>query len=71
MDAGQIGGQDVSWTAFAGSCTTGKEAAKLRRDYVMIDLKPEYIDMGEKRVLEGETGVTVKEQRQGQGALFK
>ena len=68
--AGQIGGQDVSWTAFAGSCTTGKVAAKLRRDYVMIDLKPEYIEMGEKRVLEGEIGLSVKEQDKGQQALF-
>jgi len=55
---------------FAGSCTTGKVAAKLRRDYVMIDLKPEYIEMGEKRVAEGETGVSVREQNKGQLALF-
>ncbi len=67
----QIGGQGLSWIAFAGSCTTGKVAAKLRRDYVMIDLKPEYIKMGEKRVVEGETGLSVKEQKSGQMALFK
>jgi len=64
------GGQGLSWIAFAGSCTTGKVAAKLRRDYVMIDLKPEYIEMGKKRVSEGETGISTKEQRQGQQALF-
>ena len=56
---------------FAGSCTIGKVAAKLRRDYMMIDLKPEYIEMGEKRVMEGETGLKVKEQKAGQMALFK
>ena len=66
----QNGGQGLSWTAFAGSCTTGKVAAKLRRDYVMIDLKPEYIEMGEKRVAEGETGIKVKEQNWGQKSLF-
>ena len=57
--------------AFAGSCTTGKVAAKLRRDYIMIDLKPEYIEMGEKRVMEGETGILIKEQKAGQMALFR
>lgn len=61
----------MSWIAFAGTCTTGKVAAKLDRDYVMIDLKPEYLDMGECRVNEGETGISVKEQRQGQMALFE
>lgn len=61
----------MSWIAFAGTCTTGKVAAKLGRDYVMIDLKPEYLDMGECRVNEGETGISVKEQRQGQMALFE
>ena len=67
----QIGGQAQSWIAFAGSCTTGKVAARLRRDYVMIDLKPEYLDMGERRVSEGETGISTKEQQAGQMALFK
>ena len=67
----QNGGQDEPWIAFAGSCTTGKVAAKLHRDYVMIDLKPEYIEMGEKRVMEGETGIKVSEQKAGQLALFK
>jgi len=36
----------------------------------MIDLKPEYIEMGERRVSEGETGIPVKEQKQGQRSLF-
>jgi len=36
----------------------------------MIDLKPEYIDMGEKRVLEGEIGLSVKEQKKGQIPMF-
>jgi len=36
----------------------------------MIDLKPEYIEMGEKRVTEGETGLPPKEQDTGQMGLF-
>ena len=30
----------------------------------------EYIEMANKRVMQGERGIPVKEQRQGQGALF-
>lgn len=63
--------QALSWICFAGSGTTGKVAAQLRRDYIMIELKPEYIEMAKKRIAEGETGVPVKEQRQGQMALFE
>ncbi len=37
----------------------------------MIDLKPEYLDMGESRINEGETGISVKEQQSGQMPLFK
>lgn len=35
----------------------------------MIDLKPEYLDMGERRISEGETGISTKEQQAGQMAL--
>jgi hypothetical protein len=33
-------------------------------------LKPEYIEMAEKRAKQGETGISVKEQKQGQQPLF-
>ena len=55
---------------FAGSGTTLQVAAKLNRNWLGIELKPEYIEMAEKRATQGETGIPVKEQRQGQGALF-
>jgi len=63
--------QAFAWICFAGACTVGKVAARLNRDYIMIDLKKEYCEMGEKRVAEGETGIPVKEQKQGQRGLFE
>ena len=52
-----------------GSGTTLKKAAQLRRDYVGVEIKKEYIKMAEKRAMQGETGLTTKEQRAGQMAL--
>ena len=43
----------------------------MRRDWIGIELKPEYIEMAEKRAQQGETGVPVKEQKAGQLALFE
>jgi site-specific DNA-methyltransferase (adenine-specific) len=55
---------------FAGSGTTLQVAARLNRNYLGIELNPEYIEMAEKRVLQGETGISPKEQEQGQIPLF-
>jgi DNA modification methylase len=55
---------------FAGSGTTLQVAARLNRNWLGIELKPEYIEMAEKRATQGETGITVKEQQKGQQALF-
>lgn len=56
---------------FAGSCTTLYVAAKLKRDYLGIELNPKYIEeIANYRVQEAETSITVEEQRQGQGSLF-
>jgi site-specific DNA-methyltransferase (cytosine-N4-specific) len=56
---------------FAGTCTVAKVAAQLRRDYIMIELKQEYIDeIAMPKLNAVESGVPVKEQKQGQGALF-
>jgi hypothetical protein len=56
---------------FAGSCTTLYVAAKLKRDYIGIELNPKYItDIANYRMQEAETSITVEEQRQGQGSLF-
>ena len=45
-------------------------AAQLQRDYILIDLKEEYCEMARKRVAQGETSISVKEQTKGQMALF-
>ena len=55
---------------FAGSGTTLQVAARLNRNYLGIELNPEYIEMAEKRVLQGETGISPQEQQQGQIPLF-
>ena len=55
---------------FAGSGTSLQVAARLRRDWIGIELKPEYIEMAEKRAQQGETGIPVREQNIGQQPLF-
>ena len=35
---------------FAGACTVGLEAARLGRDAELIELNPEYAEMGRKRI---------------------
>ena len=55
---------------FAGSGTALQVAARLRRDWIGVELKPEYIEMAEKRARQGETGISVKEQKQGQMPMF-
>ena len=67
----QDGGQGLPWICFAGTCTVAKVAAQLQRDYIMIELKKEYIDeIAIPKLKAVETGVSVKELEQGQGALF-
>ena len=67
----QAGGQVYAWICFAGSGTTGLVAAQLRRDYVLIELKKEYIKMAEERILPAETAVPAKERNKGQMGLFE
>jgi len=66
----QNGGQGLPWIAFAGSGTTLQVAARLRRDYIGIELKPEYAKMANLRAMQGEIGISTKEQKVGQMALF-
>jgi len=56
---------------FLGSGTTCKVAAQNGRNWLGIELKQEYIEMAMRRINEGETGISVKEQLQGQGTLFE
>jgi hypothetical protein len=61
----------VVWDPFVGSGTTLQVAARLGMNYGGSELKLEYIKMAERRIMVGETGISVKEQNWGQGALFK
>ncbi|HDY87740.1 MAG TPA: site-specific DNA-methyltransferase [bacterium] len=47
---------------FFGSGTVGLVAKKLNRDYIGIELNPEYIKMAEKRI-RGKMGLFVKEEQ--------
>ena len=67
----QDGDQAFAWICFAGSGTVGQVAAYLRRDYVLIELKKEYIKMAEQRIATAETGVPAKELKAGQLPLFE
>ena len=56
---------------FMGSGTVGKVAAQNGHNWLGIELKQEYIEMAKRRIAEGETGISVKEQKNGQGGLFE
>jgi site-specific DNA-methyltransferase (adenine-specific) len=53
-----------------GSGTTCKAAQNLNRRYIGIDISEEYCQIARQRLEAVETGVPVKEQNQGQMALF-
>lgn len=57
---------------FGGSGTTGYVAAQEGRNYILIELNPEYAEMARHhRLAEVETAVPVREARNGQMALFE
>jgi DNA modification methylase len=56
---------------FMGSGTVGYVAACNQLDYLGIELNPKYIEMAKNQIGQAETGVSVKEQKAGQGALWK
>ena len=56
---------------FCGTATVCAVAAKLGRNYIGIELNPDYVkNQAEYRVAEGETGISKGEQKAGQMALF-
>ncbi len=55
---------------FCGSGTTCVAAKMLGRNYIGIDISEEYCQIARARIEAVETGVPVKEQKQGQMALF-
>jgi DNA modification methylase len=57
---------------FAGTGTIGQVAAKLKRDYLLIEIKQEYVDqIARYKLDEVEIALPVKKARKGQKALFE
>jgi DNA modification methylase len=61
---------DLILDPFCGSGTTCVAAKMLGRRYIGIDISPEYCKIARQRLEAVDTGVSPKEQRQGQKALF-
>jgi len=61
---------DVVLDIFSGSGTTCVAAKMLGRRYIAIDISEEYCNIARQRLEAVDTGVPVREQRKGQGALF-
>lgn len=62
---------DIVLDPFCGSGTTCVAAKKLGRHYIGIDISEKYCEIARQRLEAVDTGVPVKEQRAGQGALWK
>jgi len=62
---------DLILDPFCGSGTTCVAAKKLGRNYIGIDISPEYCQIARERLESVESGVPVKEARKGQMGLFK
>ncbi len=61
---------DLILDPFCGSGTTCVAAKMLGRRYIGIDISPEYCQIARQRLEAVDTGVPIKEQRQGQQPLF-
>ena len=61
---------DLIFDPMCGSGTTCKMAHRLGRNYIGIDISSDYCEIARQRLRAVDTGVSVKEQRQGQMALF-
>ena len=61
---------DIVFDPMCGSGTTPKQARRLSRIPIGIDISEEYCEIARQRLEAVDTGVPVKEQRKGQQALF-
>jgi site-specific DNA-methyltransferase (adenine-specific) len=55
---------DVVLDPFIGSGTTALAALKLKREYLGIDMNPEYVNLANKRILEAKNGLASKTEYQ-------
>mgnify|MGYP003653085795 CR=1 FL=1 len=62
---------DVVLDPFAGSGTTGAVALAEGREALMIELNPDYCKLMKQRLARVTTGVTEREQKQGQRGMFE
>jgi site-specific DNA-methyltransferase (adenine-specific) len=61
---------DLILDPFLGSGTTAVACKRTGRDFIGIEISPAYCETARARILQAETGVTVKEQKAGQKALW-
>lgn len=61
---------EIVFDPFCGSGTTCKAAQELGRRYIGIDISEKYCEIARQRLEAVDTGVPVREQRQGQQPLF-
>jgi site-specific DNA-methyltransferase (adenine-specific) len=55
---------------FLGSGTTAVACKRTGRNFIGIEISPAYCEIARQRIIQAETGVSVKEQKAGQKALF-
>ncbi len=61
---------DLIFDPFSGTGTTCAVSSRLKRNYIGIDISPEYCAIARKRIEAADKGITVKELDKGQRVLF-
>ena len=61
---------DTILDCYAGSGTTAVACLRTKRNYILIEKEPKYVEICKARIAQAETGVSVKEQKAGQKALW-
>jgi len=61
---------DTILDCYAGSGTTAVACIRTRRNYILIEKEPAYVEICKARIKQAETGISVKEQKAGQKALW-
>lgn len=55
---------------FAGSGTTGVACVELGREFLGFEIDPDYCELANERIVAARKGITLAEERAGQGTLF-